>query len=85
MSLTGMLHSTYLLLGYHLSEGLYDSYTNQYGVPFFIPSFTGGTKKGTDHIIQSVKHVKSTGAILSMNIDPSSMHLAVGSDQGHVR
>ncbi|KAK8471598.1 hypothetical protein PHAVU_003G270100 [Phaseolus vulgaris] len=47
-------------------------------------SLTGGTKKGTDHIIQSVKHVKSTGAILSMNIDPSSMHLAVGSDQGHV-
>ncbi|CAJ1942207.1 unnamed protein product [Sphenostylis stenocarpa] len=40
--------------------------------------------KGTDHIIQSVKSVKSTGAILSMNIDPSSMHLAVGSDQGHV-
>ncbi|XP_047178116.1 uncharacterized protein LOC124845114 [Vigna umbellata] len=47
-------------------------------------SLTGGTKKGTDHIIQSVKHVKSTGAIISMNIDPSSMHLAVGSDQGHV-
>ncbi|RDY02840.1 Syntaxin-binding protein 5, partial [Mucuna pruriens] len=43
-----------------------------------------GTKKGTDHIIQSVKRVKSNGAILSMNIDPSSMHLAVGSDQGHV-
>ena len=47
--------------------------------------FTGGAKKGTDHIIQSVKHVKSTGAIISMNMDPSSMHLAVGSDQGHVR
>ncbi|KAJ1413328.1 WD40/YVTN repeat-like-containing domain superfamily [Sesbania bispinosa] len=47
-------------------------------------SFTGGTKKGTDHIIQSVKLVKINGAILSMNIDHSSMHLAVGSDQGHV-
>lgn len=47
--------------------------------------FTGGTKKGTDHIIQSVKHVKINGAILSLNIDPSLMHLAVGSDQGHVR
>ncbi|KAG5134466.1 hypothetical protein JHK82_025654 [Glycine max] len=47
-------------------------------------SLTGGTKKGTDHIIQSVKRVKSNGAILSLNIDPSSMHLAVGSDQGHV-
>ncbi|XP_027348737.1 uncharacterized protein LOC113860236 [Abrus precatorius] len=47
-------------------------------------SFTGGTKKGTDHIIQSMKLVKINGAILSINIDSSSMHLAVGSDQGHV-
>ncbi|KAK7379694.1 hypothetical protein VNO78_34383 [Psophocarpus tetragonolobus] len=47
-------------------------------------SLAGGTKKGTDHIIQSVKRVKSSGAILLLSIDPSSMHLAVGSDQGHV-
>ncbi|XP_061351439.1 uncharacterized protein LOC133296460 [Gastrolobium bilobum] len=47
-------------------------------------SLTGGTKKGTDHIIQSLKLVKINGAILSLNIDHSSMHLAVGSDQGHV-
>ncbi|KAL2334232.1 hypothetical protein Fmac_015445 [Flemingia macrophylla] len=47
-------------------------------------SLTGGTKKGTDHIIQSVKHIKSDGAIVAMTIDPSSMHLAVGSDQGYV-
>lgn len=53
--------------------------------PFSFFYFTGGIKKGTDHIIQSMKHVKSIGAIISMNIDPSSMHLAVGSDQGHVR
>lgn len=47
--------------------------------------FAGGTKKGTDHIIQSVKLVKINGAILSINMDHSSTHLAVGSDQGHVR
>ncbi|XP_057420453.1 uncharacterized protein LOC130714562 isoform X2 [Lotus japonicus] len=47
-------------------------------------SLTGGTKKGTDHIIQSVKLVKVNSAILSMNIDHSSMHLAVGSDKGYV-
>nr|KYP36996.1 hypothetical protein KK1_041853 [Cajanus cajan] len=47
-------------------------------------SLTGGTKKGTDHVIQSVKHVKSNGAIVAINIDPISLHLAVGSDQGHV-
>ena len=51
----------------------------------FHSSFAGGTKKGTDHIIQSVKLVKINGAILSMAIDHSSMRLAVGSDQGHVR
>lgn len=43
-----------------------------------------GSKKGTDHIIQSVKIVKINGAISSVNIDHSSKHLAVGSDQGHV-
>ncbi|KAL2966240.1 hypothetical protein AAZX31_16G104900 [Glycine max] len=54
--------------------------------PYATNSFMSltGTKKGTDHIIQSVKHVKINGAILSLNIDPSLMHLAVGSDQGHV-
>ncbi|KAL2576845.1 hypothetical protein AAZV13_16G096600 [Glycine max] len=57
--------------------------TEPYATNSFM-SLTGGTKKGTDHIIQSVKHVKINGAILSLNIDPSLMHLAVGSDQGHV-
>ncbi|MED6204054.1 hypothetical protein PIB30_005452 [Stylosanthes scabra] len=47
-------------------------------------SLTGGSKKGTDHIIQSVKVVKTDGAVLSMNINHSSTLLAVGSDQGHV-
>ncbi|MED6112163.1 hypothetical protein PIB30_059215 [Stylosanthes scabra] len=48
-------------------------------------SLTGGSKKGTDHIIQSVKVVKTNnGAVLSMNINHSSTLLAVGSDQGHV-
>ncbi|CAL0313098.1 unnamed protein product [Lupinus luteus] len=47
-------------------------------------SLTGGTKKGNDHIIHSVKLVKINGAIISMNINHCSTHLAVGSDQGHV-
>ncbi|KAK7262765.1 hypothetical protein RJT34_30345 [Clitoria ternatea] len=54
--------------------------------PYVTSSFMSlsGTKKGTDHIIQSVKLVKINAAILSINIDHSSKHLAVGSDQGHV-
>ncbi|KAK7360314.1 hypothetical protein VNO77_02298 [Canavalia gladiata] len=47
-------------------------------------SLSGGTKKGTDHIIQSMKLVKINGAILCLNIDHITKHLAVGSDQGHV-
>ncbi|KAL1288752.1 hypothetical protein AAHE18_20G007000 [Arachis hypogaea] len=47
-------------------------------------SLTGSSKKGTDHIIQSVKVLKTNGAVLSMNINHSSTHLAIGSDQGHV-
>ncbi|KAI4327839.1 hypothetical protein L6164_020257 [Bauhinia variegata] len=47
-------------------------------------SLTGGTKKGTDHIIQSVKLVKTNGAVLSLNTDHSSRYLAVGSEQGYV-
>ncbi|XP_054775821.1 uncharacterized protein LOC129284382 [Prosopis cineraria] len=47
-------------------------------------SLTGSTKKAADHIIHSVKLVKTNGAVLSMNIDHGSKHLAVGSDQGCV-
>ncbi|KAF7829057.1 Syntaxin-binding protein 5 [Senna tora] len=47
-------------------------------------SLTGSTKKGTDHIIHSVKLVKTNGAVLCINIDHASRHLAVGSDQGYV-
>ncbi|KAL1315952.1 hypothetical protein AAHE18_15G027900 [Arachis hypogaea] len=47
-------------------------------------SLTGGSKKGTDHVIQSMKLVKTTGAVLCMNMDHYSKHLAVGSDQGNV-
>ncbi|KAE9614576.1 putative transcription factor WD40-like family [Lupinus albus] len=47
-------------------------------------SLTGGTKKGNDHIIHNMKLVKTNGAILCMNINHCSTHLAVGSDQGHV-
>ncbi|PNY11041.1 syntaxin-binding protein 5-like, partial [Trifolium pratense] len=43
-----------------------------------------GSKKGIDHIIQSVKIVKINGSITTVNIDHSSTRLAVGSDQGHV-
>ncbi|PNY10204.1 syntaxin-binding protein 5-like, partial [Trifolium pratense] len=47
-------------------------------------SLTGSTKKGVDHVIQSVKLIQTIGAVICMNIDHSSGHLAVGSDQGNV-
>ncbi|KAF1874946.1 hypothetical protein Lal_00007562 [Lupinus albus] len=47
-------------------------------------SLAGVTKKGPDHIVQSVKLVKTSGAVICMNIDPHSGHLAVGSEQGNV-
>ncbi|KAG6701788.1 hypothetical protein I3842_07G002800 [Carya illinoinensis] len=47
-------------------------------------SFSGSTKKGNNHIIQSVKLIKINGSVLSMNMSHSSRHLAVGSDQGFV-
>ncbi|WVZ11788.1 hypothetical protein V8G54_016318 [Vigna mungo] len=47
-------------------------------------SLTGNTKKGTDHVIHSMKLVKTSGAVICMNIDHNSGHLAVGSDQGNV-
>ncbi|KAG4386602.1 hypothetical protein GLYMA_11G085900v4 [Glycine max] len=47
-------------------------------------SLTGGTKKGTDHVIHSMKLIKTSGTVICMNIDHSSRHLAVGSDQGNV-
>ncbi|XP_024641061.1 uncharacterized protein [Medicago truncatula] len=43
-------------------------------------SLTGGTK----NVIQSVKLVKTIGAVICMNIDHSTRHLGVGSDQGNV-
>ncbi|KAL5752322.1 hypothetical protein ACOSQ2_022829 [Xanthoceras sorbifolium] len=43
-------------------------------------SFTG-TKKGSSY---SVKVIKVNGAILSLNINHTSRHLAVGSDQGYI-
>ncbi|KAK7252631.1 hypothetical protein RIF29_36717 [Crotalaria pallida] len=47
-------------------------------------SLTGGTKKGADHVVQSVKLIKTSGSVLCMNIDNHTRHLAVGSDQGNV-
>ncbi|KAI5438541.1 hypothetical protein KIW84_024323, partial [Lathyrus oleraceus] len=47
-------------------------------------SLTGNTKKGFDHVVKSMKHVKTIGAVICMTIDHSSRHLAVGSDQGNV-
>lgn len=51
----------------------------------FYCSSAGGTKKGANHVICSVKLVKTIGAVTCMNIDHRSGHLAVGSDQGNVR
>ncbi|ONH97306.1 hypothetical protein PRUPE_7G183000 [Prunus persica] len=47
-------------------------------------SLQGSTKKGNDHIIQSVKLLKVNGSVLSVNINHSTGHLAVGSSQGYV-
>ncbi|KAK9285876.1 hypothetical protein L1049_025077 [Liquidambar formosana] len=47
-------------------------------------SLQGSTKKGSNHIIHSVKLIKVNGAVLSINVSRGSRHLAVGSDQGYV-
>ncbi|OAY57661.1 uncharacterized protein LOC110609749 isoform X2 [Manihot esculenta] len=47
-------------------------------------SFQGSSKRGNQHIIQSLKLVKVNGSVLSMSISHNSEHLAVGSDQGYV-
>ena len=44
----------------------------------------GSTKKGYDHIIQSVRLIKVNGSVLSLNINHSLRHLAVGSSKGYV-
>uniref|UniRef100_A0A1J3IQU5 Syntaxin-binding protein 5 n=1 Tax=Noccaea caerulescens TaxID=107243 RepID=A0A1J3IQU5_NOCCA len=49
----------------------------------FIP-FQGSSRKGNNHIVQSVKHVKLTGSINCIQKSQNSKHLAIGSDQGHV-
>ncbi|XP_059623340.1 uncharacterized protein LOC132266480 [Cornus florida] len=47
-------------------------------------SLQGSSKKGSSHFIHGVKLVKINGAVLSVNINSSSTHLAVGCDQGYV-
>ncbi|XP_006412090.2 uncharacterized protein LOC18028275 isoform X2 [Eutrema salsugineum] len=49
----------------------------------FIP-FQGTSKKGNNHIVQSVKHIKLTGSITCIQKSQNSKHLTIGSDQGHV-
>ncbi|KAM5546984.1 hypothetical protein ABKV19_001488 [Rosa sericea] len=49
----------------------------------FSSFFQGSTKKGND-IVQSVRLMKVDGSVLSLNINHSSRHLAVGSSKGHV-
>ncbi|KAF2530767.1 hypothetical protein F2Q70_00033521 [Brassica cretica] len=49
----------------------------------FIP-FQGSSKKGNNHIVHSVKHIKLTGSITCIQKSHNSKHLAIGSDQGHV-
>ncbi|KAG9136988.1 hypothetical protein Leryth_013829 [Lithospermum erythrorhizon] len=55
----------------------------------FIPesgflSLPGGSKKGGNHIIKSIKLLKVNGAALCINTGNNAKHLAVGSDQGYV-
>uniref|UniRef100_A0A5B7B5H0 Lethal giant larvae (Lgl)-like C-terminal domain-containing protein n=2 Tax=Davidia involucrata TaxID=16924 RepID=A0A5B7B5H0_DAVIN len=47
-------------------------------------SLQGSSKKGSHHVIHSVKLVKVNGAVLSININRSLRYLAVGSEQGYV-
>ncbi|XP_060675169.1 uncharacterized protein LOC107424288 [Ziziphus jujuba] len=47
-------------------------------------SLQGSTKKGSNHIIQSIKLVKINGSILCLDMNNTSRHLAVGSDKGYV-
>ncbi|XP_050379667.1 uncharacterized protein LOC126797017 isoform X2 [Argentina anserina] len=47
-------------------------------------SLQASTKKGNDHIVQSVRLMKVNGSVLSLNVNHSSRHLAVGSSKGHV-
>ncbi|KAJ6305198.1 hypothetical protein OIU78_020689 [Salix suchowensis] len=46
-------------------------------------SFQGSSKKESNYI-HGVKLLKVNGSVLSINISPSLVHLAVGSDQGYV-
>ncbi|CAN6541397.1 unnamed protein product [Malus baccata var. baccata] len=47
-------------------------------------SLQGSTKKGNDQINQSVKLFKVNGSVVSVNINHSTGHLAVGSSKGYV-
>ncbi|KAK6922499.1 Lethal giant larvae (Lgl)-like, C-terminal domain [Dillenia turbinata] len=47
-------------------------------------SLQGGSKRRSSHIIQSVQVIKVNGAVLCINLNRSSRHLAVGTDQGYV-
>ncbi|KAL5099676.1 hypothetical protein RYX36_004003, partial [Vicia faba] len=50
----------------------------------FMSLTVGNTKKGVDHVVRSMKLVKTIGAVICMTVDHSSRQLAVGSDQGNV-
>ncbi|OMO83377.1 hypothetical protein COLO4_22550 [Corchorus olitorius] len=47
-------------------------------------SFQVSSKKGNNHVIQSLKVLKVNGSVLSLNISHSTSYLAIGSDQGDV-
>ncbi|XAR58059.1 hypothetical protein NMG60_11026416 [Bertholletia excelsa] len=47
-------------------------------------SLQGSSKKGSNNIVQSLRLVKVNGAVVSIEKDCCSTHLAVGSDQGYV-
>ncbi|KAK9129222.1 hypothetical protein Sjap_009709 [Stephania japonica] len=47
-------------------------------------SLQGNSKKGSSHIVQSIKLVKVNGVVLSINMDRGFRHLAIGCEQGYV-
>ncbi|XP_074275401.1 uncharacterized protein LOC141599307 isoform X2 [Silene latifolia] len=47
-------------------------------------SLAGITKKGSNHVIQTVKHIKVNGTILHLNKRTGSSHLAVGCANGNI-
>ncbi|XP_034683738.1 uncharacterized protein LOC117913008 isoform X1 [Vitis riparia] len=78
-------HSRYLISGdQNGMVRIFKFKTEAYATATSFMPLQGSTKKGSNHIIQSVKLIKVNGSVLSIDISRGSRHLAIGSDQGYV-